>query len=157
MCVLSCPISFTIRITLLICKRWNFYHVTDGHWRWVSPWVSHWTYSVTFATDIECGIQIFWTANRRAVSQWKIVKEEKDCSCQANNFSLGNGSTIRGSKNLNATFNAGGKSNWVRLLRIVFQSHLTSLIEDEKEKSSTRKHPWNHYFHPIFNFWIFLK
>ena len=33
-----------------------------------------------------------------------------------NNFSLGKGSTIRGSKNLNATFNVGGKNNWVRLV-----------------------------------------
>ena len=73
----------------------------------------HWMYLVTFATDIECGIQIFWTVNHRAVSQWKIVKEEKDCGFLANNFSLGNGSVIHGSKNLNATFN--GKSNWVPL------------------------------------------
>ena len=27
-----------------------------------------------FATDIERGIQIFWTVNRTAVSQWKIVR-----------------------------------------------------------------------------------
>ena len=39
----------------------------------------HWMCSVTFATDIELGIQIFWTANRGAVSQWTIVKKEKDC------------------------------------------------------------------------------
>ena len=32
-------------------------------------------YSVTFATDIECGIQIYWTANHGAVSQWKIVEQ----------------------------------------------------------------------------------
>ena len=75
--------------------------------------INHWTYSVTFAADTECGIQIFWTVNRRAVSQWKVVKEEKDCGYRANNFSLGNGSAIHCSKNLNATFNVGGKINWV--------------------------------------------
>ena len=73
-------------------------------------------YSVTFAPDIERGIQIFWFANRGAFSQWKIVKEEKDCGCSANNFSFGNGSPIHGSKDLYAMFNVGGKSNWVRLL-----------------------------------------
>ena len=67
----------------------------------------------TFAPDIECGIQIFWTANRGAVSQWTIVKEEKDCGYWANNFSLGNGCAIHGSKDLNARLNVGGKSNWV--------------------------------------------
>ena len=80
------------------------------------PGSKQWMYSVTFATDIECGIQIFWTVNRRAVSQWKIVKGEKDCGYRANNFSLGNGSAIHGSKDLNATFKVGGKSNWVSLL-----------------------------------------
>ena len=30
-------------------------------------------YSVTFAPDIERGIQIFWTLNHTAVSLWKIV------------------------------------------------------------------------------------
>ena len=83
---------------------------------------SQWKYSVTFATDIERGIQIVWTLNCRAVSEWKIVKEEKDCGYRANNFSLGNGSSIHGSKILNDTFNVGGKSNWVRLLRVAFPS-----------------------------------
>ena len=69
-----------------------------------------------FAADIERGIQIFWTANRGAVSQWTIVKEEKDCGYQANNFSLENGCSIHGSKDLNATFNVGGKSNWLHPL-----------------------------------------
>ena len=41
----------------------------------------------------------------------KIVKEEKDCGCRANNFSLGNGCAIHSSKDLNATFNVRGKSN----------------------------------------------
>ena len=75
-----------------------------------------WRYSVTFATDIEHGIQIFWTANRGAISQWTIVKKGKDCGYQANNFSLGNSCPSRTSKDLNAMFNVGGKSNWVGLL-----------------------------------------
>ena len=40
-----------------------------------------------------------------------IVKEGKDYGYRANNFSLGNGSAIRGSKNLNAMFNVADKSN----------------------------------------------
>ena len=73
-------------------------------------------YSVYFATCIERGIQIFWTMNRRAISQWKIVRSVATIFFFLNNFSLGNGSAIRGPKNLNARFNAGGKSNWVRLM-----------------------------------------
>ena len=69
-----------------------------------------------FATDIERGIQIFWTVNRRAISEWKIVRSVAAIFFFLNNFSMGNGSAIRHSKDLNATFNVGGKSNWVRPL-----------------------------------------
>ena len=34
------------------------------------------------------GIQIFWTANREAISQWTIVKEEKDCQWPVNWLSI---------------------------------------------------------------------
>ena len=78
--------------------------------------VSHWTYSVAFEPDIERGIQIRWTGNRAAVPQSTIVKKEKEFGYRANNFSLGNGSPIPGSTDLNATFNVGFKSNWVRPL-----------------------------------------
>ena len=64
--------------------------------------------------DIERGIEIFWTANRGAVTQWTIAKKEKDCGYWANNFSLGKGCAIHHPKDLNATFIVGGKSNWVR-------------------------------------------
>ena len=67
------------------------------------------TYWVTVATDIERGIQIFWTANQGAISQWTIVKKEEDCGYRANNCSLGNGCAIHSSKNLNATFNVRAK------------------------------------------------
>ena len=76
-----------------------------------------WTYSVTFAPDIERGIQMFWTVNRTAVSQWKIVRSVAAIFFFFNNYSLGNGSPIRGSKDFNAKFNVGDKSNWVRPLR----------------------------------------
>ena len=94
---------------------------------------TYWTYSVTFNTDIERGIQIFWTTNRGAVSQWKIVKEEKDCGYRANNFSLGNSSVIHSSKDLNATFNVGGKSNWVCPL---------SLLTFSDEEKWSKKMTW---------------
>ena len=76
----------------------------------------------------------------------RIVKWEKDCSYQANNFSLGNSSPICGSKNLNATFNVGGKSNWVRLM---FQSNLISwhhniiFLTQLKTKASINLHIFN--------------
>ena len=75
-----------------------------------------WTYSITFATDIERGIQIFEPRIGETFANEKIV-----CSVAAiffflNNLLLGNGSTIHGSKDMNATFNVGGKSNRVRLL-----------------------------------------
>ena len=78
--------------------------------------MAYWTYSVAFEPDIERGIQIRWTGNRAAVPQSTIVKKEKEFGYRANNFSLGNGSPIPGSTDLNATFNVGFKSNWVRLL-----------------------------------------
>ena len=107
--------------TFYDCDDWYFsiWHVSmslEFHWQlsnWVrllTNWVcsffsilpitnmNHRTYSVTFTTNIERDIKIFWTMNRGAVSQWKIVKEEKGCGYQANNFSLGNGSPIHGSK-----------------------------------------------------------
>ena len=37
------------------------------------------------------------TANRQPVSQWKVVKKEKEFGSPANNFSLGNGLAIHGS------------------------------------------------------------
>ena len=90
---------------------------------WVTIWGTkayeypYWTYSVTFAIDIELGIQIFWTMNCTAVSQWKIVRSVATIFFFLNNCSLGNGYLIHGSKDLNGTFNVGGKSNWVRPLR----------------------------------------
>ena len=101
-------------------------------WLWTHE-DTHWTYSVAFAPDIERGIQIFWTANLGAVSKWTILKEEKDCGYQANNYSLGNGCAIHGSKNLNAMFNVGGKSNWVRPLCLITSSESESEFELESE------------------------
>ena len=53
--------------------------------------------------------------NRKLQSRFpKIVRSVAAIFFFLNNFLLGNGSAIHGSKNLNATFNVGGKSNWVR-------------------------------------------
>ena len=48
----------------------------------------------------------------------KLLRKGKDCGYRANNFSLGIGSAIHISKDLNTTFNVSGKSNWVRLMII---------------------------------------
>ena len=67
-------------------------------------------------TLIECGIQIFWTVNCTAVSQWQIFRLVAAIFFFLNNGSLGNGSATHSSKDLNATLNVGGKSNWERLM-----------------------------------------
>ena len=109
---------------------------------------SNWTYSVTFATDIECGIQILWTVNRRAIFKWKIVRPGAEVYFFLNNFSLGNGSVIRALKNLNATFNVSSKSNWVLLLihskslhlqkNAFLQSEINTNIEEIFNENLTR-------------------
>ena len=113
-------VTFSINIGRGIQIFWTVNCTAVSQWKIVRSVAAiiffQWTYSVTFAHDIECGIQIFWTANWGAISQWTIVKKEKDFGYQANKFSLGNGCAIHGSKDLNATFNVGDKSNWVRLL-----------------------------------------
>ena len=111
-------------------QLWNHFHPNVSKWTWIKivrefyleiylvrllldtmdvlscfcPW--HWTWH----SDLLNGLS-GW-----AVLQWTIVKEEKDCGYRANNFSLGNGPATRSSKNLNVTFNACGKGNWVHLM-----------------------------------------
>ena len=147
------------------------YSMTFSHKNWLnwrSSWgwfvairFRHWTYSVAFEPDIERGIQIRWTGNRAAVPQSTIVKKEKEFGYRANNFSLGNGSPIPGSTDLNATFNVGFKSNWVRLLsgtlRIVFQSHLVLCASMRLIVRNDFTFCFLHYFSNFFSkFWHFI-
>ena len=117
-----------------------------GHSLW--DFKEQWTYSVTFATDIEFGLQIFWTVNCRAFSQWKIVCPVAAIFFFLNNFLLGNGSAIQGSKNLNATFNVGGKSKWVRLISFIFLPSLYNM-QYYFAKYESRCSVWRTYSKPL--------
>ena len=60
---------------------------------------------------LNVAFRFFEPQNAKSFPNEKLLRKEKIAATEGTIFHLGNGSAIQGSKDLNAMFNVGGKSN----------------------------------------------